>query len=262
MNSRIFRFLASLPSGMKAAAVITLISAFPFPQQANATVTAQGTISFTFSVPPTYADYAYAPSNGYGFIGPSGSTINTYLNAAYSGSDTYLNNHVEAVWGGTGPSSFNLTANAPALNLVGMAGVDLYSYFRWSGADFPGFTYHYDFHGTVDSPDDYLGVITQMEIASGPHYYYSDYTYLADEFQTKMPYFQPVGGVINRAGDVTFAPIIIGDGDASRWWQIRWDFSGTGYDYDYIAAIPEPGTYAMLLAGLGLLGFAARRRKQ
>lgn len=29
-----------------------------------------------------------------------------------------------------------------------------------------------------------------------------------------------------------------------------------------IAAVPEPETYAMLLAGLGLLGFAARRRQQ
>jgi hypothetical protein len=28
------------------------------------------------------------------------------------------------------------------------------------------------------------------------------------------------------------------------------------------APIPEPETYAMMLAGLGLLGFAARRRKQ
>ena len=28
-----------------------------------------------------------------------------------------------------------------------------------------------------------------------------------------------------------------------------------------LAAIPEPETYAMLLAGLGLLGFIARRRK-
>ena len=29
-----------------------------------------------------------------------------------------------------------------------------------------------------------------------------------------------------------------------------------------IAAVPEPETYAMLIAGLGLVGFAARRRKQ
>ena len=29
-----------------------------------------------------------------------------------------------------------------------------------------------------------------------------------------------------------------------------------------IAAVPEPGTYAMLLAGLGLMGFVARRRQQ
>lgn len=29
-----------------------------------------------------------------------------------------------------------------------------------------------------------------------------------------------------------------------------------------IAAVPEPETYAMMLAGLGLVGFAARRRRQ
>jgi Matrixin/PEP-CTERM motif len=34
------------------------------------------------------------------------------------------------------------------------------------------------------------------------------------------------------------------------------------YGVRTVTAIPEPETYAMLLAGLGLLGFAARRRKQ
>ena len=29
-----------------------------------------------------------------------------------------------------------------------------------------------------------------------------------------------------------------------------------------VSAVPEPETYAMLLAGLGPLGFSARRRKQ
>ncbi|SDX29827.1 FxDxF family PEP-CTERM protein [Nitrosomonas oligotropha] len=65
-------------------------------------------------------------------------------------------------------------------------------------------------------------------------------------------------------------------------WSSQWSFTGS-YNYfavvsgdrlvggpwspgegeiDAIAAIPEPETYAMLLASLGLLGFAARRRKQ
>jgi len=33
-------------------------------------------------------------------------------------------------------------------------------------------------------------------------------------------------------------------------------------DQLYVAAIPEPETYAMLLAGLGLMGFVARRRQR
>ena len=31
--------------------------------------------------------------------------------------------------------------------------------------------------------------------------------------------------------------------------------------YEYIMAVPEPETYAMLIAGLGLIGFSARRHR-
>lgn len=44
-------------------------------------------------------------------------------------------------------------------------------------------------------------------------------------------------------------------GQGSDGWGLRTQFS-----YSQVAAIPEPETYAMLLAGLGLLGFMARRR--
>jgi hypothetical protein len=46
------------------------------------------------------------------------------------------------------------------------------------------------------------------------------------------------------------------------------DFGGIGFDNlkhdvaSVVGTVPEPETYGMLLAGLGLLGFVARRRKQ
>ncbi len=40
------------------------------------------------------------------------------------------------------------------------------------------------------------------------------------------------------------------------------DGGGLGWDnFTFSANVPEPGTYAMLLAGLGVLGFVARRRR-
>lgn len=50
--------------------------------------------------------------------------------------------------------------------------------------------------------------------------------------------------------------ILAGGGDST-------DFGGDIVAANWtVTAVPEPETYAMLLAGLGLVGFAARRRKQ
>jgi hypothetical protein len=45
----------------------------------------------------------------------------------------------------------------------------------------------------------------------------------------------------------------------------RWTGASDGAESFFIVstpAIPEPETYAMMLAGLGLLGFVARRRRE
>lgn len=47
-------------------------------------------------------------------------------------------------------------------------------------------------------------------------------------------------------------------------WTVDSMISGRGYAQDVVVftAVPEPETYAMMLVGLGLLGFSARRKRQ
>jgi PEP-CTERM motif len=62
-------------------------------------------------------------------------------------------------------------------------------------------------------------------------------------------------------------------GTYDTWSQATFNFAGTAQSFDFsassniagfdnIAAVPEPETYAMLLAGLGLMAFAARRKNK
>ncbi|MEW6678678.1 MAG: PEP-CTERM sorting domain-containing protein [Pseudomonadota bacterium] len=52
-----------------------------------------------------------------------------------------------------------------------------------------------------------------------------------------------------------------GYGGGSGMTSLYWDADATiSLTYHYVAAVPEPETYALLLAGLGLVGWTARRR--
>ncbi|MEO8443102.1 MAG: ice-binding family protein [Betaproteobacteria bacterium] len=66
------------------------------------------------------------------------------------------------------------------------------------------------------------------------------------------------GRALASTGAVTMDTNSIGGGCTG----ILTGSNGLNGDLSPVGAIPEPETYAMLLAGLGLMGFVARRRKQ
>ena len=85
------------------------------------------------------------------------------------------------------------------------------------------------------------------------------------------PWGQGGGGAFNFGINIwTVAPPSAGFNVSVDQWVRLWDtsswrFSSVDFELQTVgvtASIPEPETYAMLLAGLGLLGFAARRRKR
>lgn len=76
-----------------------------------------------------------------------------------------------------------------------------------------------------------------------------------------------ISGWVTNPYTLSGAPIDIGNGDYTI--ALGYKFGNMannqqisiGYDYT-VAAVPEPATYGMLLAGLGAIGVLARRRKQ
>ena len=95
------------------------------------------------------------------------------------------------------------------------------------------------------SPDDYNSLLVNTA-GSG------SFSFLA----TGLGLGLTVGGAPNSAGYVNFS--IIGDTITSLVFKST---NANAFEASNVTAIPEPGTYAMLLAGLGVIGFVATRRR-
>ncbi len=78
---------------------------------------------------------------------------------------------------------------------------------------------------------------------------------------------------LNGTGDLlgSFDLAANNTGLADTWTQVTFNFTGTALSFDWsasagavgldnIAAVPEANSYALLLAGLSMMGFAARRK--
>lgn len=96
---------------------------------------------------------------------------------------------------------------------------------------------------------------------------YDGYTYLYQDFDPRLPLTgllaQDDHSISVGRSEITFA---LKAGTSYTYVNTGWTASDKGVFFSTIegpgaiAAIPEPATYMMLLAGLGLAGFASRRK--
>ena len=71
------------------------------------------------------------------------------------------------------------------------------------------------------------------------------------------------GGFLTANGNnpsTAFSALLTGIAQGKAYINIHTSFVGSGEIRGFLAPVPEPETYALLLGGLGLVGFAARRK--
>ncbi|TXI20733.1 MAG: PEP-CTERM sorting domain-containing protein [Roseateles sp.] len=145
-----------------------------------------------------------------------------------------------------------------------------------SGAAFSGFTLKYDGeqwrnNGNAAAQSlvvQYAFGASYASIASG------DWVTAGSAFNFTSPVIGATAAIVdgNVAGKVAnIGGSVTTDWSAGSTLWIRWaDLNDSGNDHllaidnvsvSAVSAVPEPGAYAMLLAGLGAVGFVARRRR-
>ena len=84
-------------------------------------------------------------------------------------------------------------------------------------------------------------------------------SYTIPNFDTGTNYTWHAGTSLSFIADGSSSTIRFTDTTASGF-GANWGLDGVTVNGVQVGAIPEPGTYGLLLAGLGFLGFVARRR--
>jgi hypothetical protein len=211
---------------------------------AFATLLAIGCSAASADTAPGWIDWT---SNTTGTLQIGSTTVGVTLsgstpNSVESGTYYYNNgntggNSPTGTYGGLAPSGLVRVSDVSAFTLTfSQAIVNPYVAFVSVGQ--AGAPVTYTFNAPISSV-----------VSSGSNYWgYTGYSTTANSF-TGREY----NGVIQLSG--TYNQLTVAVGQPEDWHSFNVGSSA-------VAAVPEPETYAMLLAGLGLMGGIARRRSQ